>query len=499
MGALNTKIIFRFLGITAILNGCFMFIAYPFSVYHNENAKWGILGAGIITVIIGLLLYALNKPKSTNIQKKEGYLIVTLGWLTLSITGMLPYLLSGAIPNITNAFFETISGYSTTGSSILTNIESMPKGILFWRSATHWIGGMGIIVLTIAILPLLGIGGMQLFMAEAPGPSADKLHPRITDTAKRLYLIYVTLTFLQFLLLKVAGMTWFDAINHAMATMSTGGFSTKNNSISFYNNLPLIQYIIIFFMLVAGTNFVLTYFALKGKIQKVFQSEEFKYYFFGILGVASLITVIIYFFQDPNLQTTVAHPMVFGKAESAIRHALFMVTSVVTTTGFVSADFTMWNFFATGIFFALFFTGGSAGSTSGGIKIVRHIIMLKNSFLEFKKALHPNGIIPVRYDGRAVNQSIVFNIISFFIIYMLIFVMSSVVLTLFGLDFLSALGAAASSLGNIGPAIGSVSPVDNFAHLTDAAKWFCSFLMLIGRLELFTVLILFTPFFWRKN
>lgn len=499
MGALNTKIIFRFLGITAILNGCFMFIAYPFSVYHNENAKWGILGAGIITVIIGLLLYALNKPKSTNIQKKEGYLIVTLGWLTLSITGMLPYLLSGAIPNITNAFFETISGYSTTGSSILTNIESMPKGILFWRSATHWIGGMGIIVLTIAILPLLGIGGMQLFMAEAPGPSADKLHPRITDTAKRLYLIYVTLTFLQFLLLKVAGMTWFDAINHAMATMSTGGFSTKNNSVSFYNNLPLIQYIIIFFMLVAGTNFVLTYFALKGKIQKVFQSEEFKYYFFGILGVASLITVIIYFFQDPNLQTTVAHPMVFGKAESAIRHALFMVTSVVTTTGFISADFTMWNFFATGIFFALFFTGGSAGSTSGGIKIVRHIIMLKNSFLEFKKALHPNGIIPVRYDGRAVNQSIVFNIISFFIIYMLIFVMSSVVLTLFGLDFLSALGAAASSLGNIGPAIGSVSPVDNFAHLTDTAKWFCSFLMLIGRLELFTVLILFTPFFWRKN
>ncbi|MDC0177064.1 TrkH family potassium uptake protein [Polaribacter sp.] len=499
MGALNTKIIFRFLGITAILNGCFMFIAYPFSLYHDENAKWGILGAGIVTVIIGLLLYFLNRPKSTSIQKKEGYLIVTLGWLTLSITGMLPYLFSGAIPNITNAFFETISGYSTTGSSILTNIESMPKGILFWRSATHWIGGMGIIVLTIAILPLLGIGGMQLFMAEAPGPSADKLHPRITDTAKRLYLIYVTLTFLQFLLLKVAGMTWFDAINHAMATMSTGGFSTKNNSVSFYNNLPLVQYIIIFFMLVAGTNFVLTYFALKGKIQKVFQSEEFKYYFFGILGVASLITVIIYFFQDPNLQTMIAHPMVFGKAESAIRHALFMVTSVVTTTGFVSADFTMWNFFATGIFFALFFTGGSAGSTSGGIKIVRHIVMLKNSFLEFKKALHPNGIIPVRYDGRAINQSIVFNIISFFIIYMLIFVISSVALTLFGLDFLSAVGAAASSLGNIGPAIGSVSPVDNFAHLTDAAKWFCSFLMLIGRLELFTVLILFTPFFWRKN
>ena len=499
MSSLNLKVIYRFLGLTAVLNGIFMFIAFPFSVYHQEAERWGILNAGIITVFIGLLLYFFNKPKSSNIQKKEGYLIVTLGWLILSVTGMLPYLLSGSIPDISNAFFETISGYSTTGSSILTDIESMPKGILFWRSATHWIGGMGIIVLTIAILPLLGIGGMQLFAAEAPGPSADKLHPRITDTAKRLYLIYVILTIVEFLLLKIAGMTWFNAINHAMATVSTGGFSTKNNSIAFYNNLPSVQYIIIFFMLIAGTNFVLTYFALKGKVQKMFKSEEFKYYLFGILGVSLIVATIIIFFQDPNLQTSISHPNVYGKTESAFRHSLFQVTSVVTTTGFVSADFTMWSFFATGIFFALFFTGGSAGSTSGGIKIVRHIVMLKNSFLEFKKALHPNAIIPVRYDGKAVNQTIVFNILSFFIIYMLIFIISSVILTFLGLDFISALGAAASSLGNIGPAIGSVSPVDNFNHLTTGAKWFCSFLMLIGRLELFTVLILFTPFFWRKN
>ncbi len=499
MANLNFKIIYRFLGITAMLNGLFMFIAFPFSLFNKEDVAFGILNSGIITVFLGLVLYLANKPVSTNIQKKEGYLIVTLGWLTLSITGMLPYLLSGAITSVPDAFFETISGYSTTGSSILTDIESMPKGILFWRSATHWIGGMGIIVLTIAILPLLGIGGMQLFKAEAPGPSADKLHPRITDTAKRLYLIYVTLTFAEFLLLKVAGMTWFDAINHAMATVSTGGFSTKNASIAHYNNLPFVQYIITFFMLVAGTNFVLTYFALKGKIQKVFKSEEFKYYLFGIIGITSIVVFIIYFFQDPNLQSTIAHPKVFGEAEYAIRHALFMVTSVVTTTGFVTADFTMWNFFATGIFFALFFTGGSAGSTSGGVKVVRHIIMLKNSFLEFKKSLHPNAIIPVRYDGKSVSQNIVFNVISFFIIYMLIFIVSSVILTLLGLDFMSALGAAASSLGNIGPAIGSVSPVDNFAHLSSAAKWFCSFLMLIGRLELFTVLILFTPFFWKKN
>jgi trk system potassium uptake protein len=499
MGSLNHKIIYRFLGLTAVLNGVFMFIAIPFSIYHKEDAQLGILNAGIITIFLGLLLYFFNKPTSTNIQKKEGYLIVTLGWLTLSFTGMLPYLFTGAIPNITDAFFETLSGYSTTGSSILTDIESMPKGILFWRSATHWIGGMGIIVLTIAILPLLGIGGMQLFMAEAPGPSADKLHPRITDTAKRLWLIYVTLTLAEFFLLKVAGMTWFDAINHAMATVSTGGFSTKNASLSHWNGMPMVQYIVIFFMFVAGTNFVLTYFALKGKVRKVIQSEEFRYYFFGVLSIATIIAVIIIFFQDETLQTTIAHPAVLGKTESAIRHALFQVISVVTTTGFVTADFTMWSFFATGIFFALFFLGGSAGSTSGGIKVMRHIVMLKNSFLEFKKTLHPNAIIPVRYNGKSVSQNIVFNILSFFVIYMLIFIISSVILTLLGLDFMSALGAAASSLGNIGPAIGSVSPVDNFSHLSVGAKWFCSFLMLIGRLELFTVLILFTPFFWRKN
>jgi trk system potassium uptake protein TrkH len=499
MENLNLKLIYRFLGITAILNGLFMWLSLPFSFYYDEPSKWGILNAGIITVAIGLILYFFNKPDNKKIQKKEGYLIVTLGWLILSITGMLPYLLSGSIPSTTNAFFETISGYSTTGSSILTDIESMPKGILFWRSATHWIGGMGIIVLTIAILPLLGIGGMQLFMAEAPGPSTDKLHPRITDTAKRLWQIYVLLTVVQFLLLKVAGMNWFDALNHAMATVSTGGFSTKNASVAHWNGAPMIQYIIIFFMFIAGTNFVLTYFALKGKIRKVIQSEEFKYYLFGTLIISAVVAIMIILYQDPLLHTTIKHPMVYGRVESAVRHSLFSVISVITTTGFVTADFTMWSFFVTAIFFSLFFLGGSAGSTSGGVKIVRHIVMLKSSFLEFKKSLHPNAIIPVRYDGKAVKQTIIFNILSFFVLYMLIFVIGTVTLAFLGLDFYSALGACASSLGNIGPALGSVSPVNNFNHLSTGAKWFCSFLMLIGRLELFTVLILFTPFFWRKN
>ena len=499
MKNLNYQIIISFLGLTSMLNGVFMILAVPFSIYHKEDAKWGILTAGLITIVLGFLMWFYNRGAEKNLQKKEGYVIVTFGWLILSLTGTLPYLFTGSIPEFTNAFFETISGYSTTGSSILTDIESMPKGILFWRSATHWIGGMGIIVLTIAILPLLGIGGMQLFMAEAPGPAADKMHPRITETAKRLWFIYFSLTITEFLLLKIAGMNWFDAINHSMATVSTGGFSTKNTNIAFWNGIPLVQYIITLFMFIAGTNFIITYFVFKGKWRKVFNNEEFKWYFFGALGLVIVITALIVNFQDPNLQTTISHPKPWGEVESAFRHASFQVVAILTTTGFVSADFTMWNSFATMLIFLLFFVGGSAGSTSGGVKIVRHILMIKSSLLEFKKLLHPSAIIPVRYGGRGVNQNIIFNILSFFVLYMLIFILSSIILTFLGLDFTSAIGAAASSLGNIGPAIGSISPTNNFEHLSSGAKWFCAFLMLIGRLELFTVLILFTPFFWRKN
>lgn len=482
-----------------MLNGLFMLFAVPFSIYYNEPEKWGILHAGITTIAFGFLLWFFNRNAKKSLGKKEGYLIVTLGWLMLTFTGTLPYVFTDTIPVYTDAFFETISGYSTTGASILTDIEVLPKGILFWRSATHWIGGMGIIVLTVAILPMLGIGGMQLFMAEAPGPSADKMHPRITETAKRLWIIYFLLTITEFLLLKIAGMNWFDAINHAMATMSTGGFSTKNASVAYWNGQPIIQYIITAFMFIAGTNFVLTYFVLKGKIYKIFKSEEFKYFFFGVIGFTILITVLIINYPDPNLATSINHPKPWGETESAFRHAAFQVTSILTTTGFVSADYTMWSSFATMLIFSLFFIGGSAGSTSGGIKIVRQVIMIKSSFYEFKKLLHPNAIIPVRYDGFGVPKTIIYNVLSFFILYMLIFIVSSAILTLFGLDFMSAIGAAASSLGNIGPAIGSLSPVDNYAHLSLPAKWFCSFLMLIGRLELFTVLILFTPFFWNKN
>lgn len=499
MKYINIKIIISFLGLTSIMNGFFMLLSAPFSWYYNEPALNGILLAGFLTILLGVGLWYFTKNASKNLQKKEGYMIVTFGWLMLTLTGTLPYLLTGAIPNFVDAIFETMSGYTTTGASILTDIESLPKGILFWRSSTHWIGGMGIIVLTIAILPLLGIGGMQLFMAEAPGPSADKMHPRITETAKRLWAIYFLFTLVEFLLLKAAGMGWYDAINHAMATMSTGGFSTKNSSIAFWNGMPVIQYIITAFMFIAGTNFVLSYFALGTKFNKVIRNEEFKYYFLGVIGFIVLITGLIIIYQDPNLQTSVDHPKPLGDIESSFRHAMFQVIAIVTTTGFVTADYTMWNGIITILIFSLFFVGGSAGSTAGGVKIVRHIVMIKNAILEFKKILHPNAIIPVRYDGTRVPGKVVYNILSFFVLYMGIFIVGSIILSFMGLDFKTAMGAAASSLGNVGPAFGKLGPVNNYAWLPNSAKLFTSFLMLIGRLELFTVLVLLTPFFWRKN
>ncbi len=498
MPKLNYKIVLHILGVLLLINGGFMLLASLLSLIYQDGVTIKITIAALVTMMVGVASMFFTREHNKDLGKREGYLVVTFGWVFMSLSGTLPYLFTNSIPDFTNAFFETISGYTTTGASILDDIEAVPYGVLFWRSLTHWIGGMGIIVLAIAILPLLGIGGMQLFAAEAPGPSADKLHPRITDTAKRLWYIYVGYTAAETLLLKLAGMNFFDAINHAMSTLSTGGFSTKNTSVAHWNDNPVIQWIIIVFMFLAGANFILSYFAFKGKFSKVFSDEEFKYYGRYILFFSIMAGLIIYFQFDPSA-STIDHPMVWGQAESAFRHAIFQILAVVTTTGFVSADYTMWTPFLTVFFFGLMFSGGSAGSTSGGIKVVRHIITIKNGLLEFKRTLHPNAILPVRYNTRAVDKQIVFTILGFFILYFLSFIIGALVLGALGLNFESAIGGAATSLGNVGPGLGQLSPVNNFNSLPAAAKWWCSFLMLIGRLELFTVLILFTPFFWRKR
>jgi trk system potassium uptake protein len=495
---INARIIAHLIGLLFVVNGGFMLLATLVSYLYQDGVVFELLQASLLATALGVIAMVLTRNHRKELQKKEGYIIVAFGWFFMALIGTLPYLLTGTIPGFTNAFFETMSGFTTTGATILNDVEALPKGILFWRSITHWIGGMGIIVLAIAILPLLGIGGMQLFAAEAPGPGGDKLHPRITDTAKRLWLIYVGYTLAETLLLWAAGMSFFDAINHSLSTLSTGGFSTKNASVSFWNDQPLIQYIIMVFMFLAGTNFVLSYFAFKGRFSKIINDEEFKLYGFFIVAL-TLVTALFIYTQADLAASSIAHPMVYGPLESALRHGLFQVLALITTTGFVTADFTAWTPLLTIIFFGLMFLGGSAGSTSGGIKIVRHLIMIKNGVLEFKRTLHPNAILPVRYNNRSVHQSIVFNVLGFFILYMLSFIVGVLVFSLLGLDFQTALGGAASTLCNVVPALGDLGPVHTYHDLSLPAKWWASFLMLIGRLELFTVLILFTPFFWRNR
>jgi len=493
---INIRLIAKLIGLLLVIEGLFMFTSLPFSIYYGDsdnlsfslfNGKddfWALVISGIFVIVVGIILWFSAPQKlKKNLGKREGYIIVTFTWIIISLFGSLPFILSGTIPNFTNAFFETMSGFTTTGASILNDIESLPKGILFWRSMTHWIGGMGIIVLSIAILPVLGIGGMQLFVAEVPGPTPDKIHPRITQTAKRLWAIYVMLTILETGLLMFGGMDLFDAICHAFGTMATGGFSTQNASIANYS--PYIQYIIILFMILAGTNFTLHYFALHGRLKRVWQNEEYRYY----ISAIAVITVII----------TVALVFIYGSGfENGFRSAMFQVVSIITTTGYVTADYLQWPFFVWLIIFLLMFAGGCAGSTGGGIKMMRQLLLLKSSTLELKRLIHPHAIIPVRFNGKPVSQDIIFNILAFFLIYALIFCVGSVFMSMLGLNFETAIGSVAATIGNIGPGIGSVGPTGNYAGIPGVGKWFLSFLMLLGRLELFTVLILLSPAFWKR-
>ena len=481
-----------------IFNGSAMIISAIVSLIFNDGVIKEIALSAFLTIVIGSIIMLFNKNNIRQINKRDGYVIVTIGWLTMVLSGILPYYFTSSIDTFPNLFFETMSGYTTTGSTILNDVEALPKSIVFWRSMTHWLGGMGIIVLAIAILPLLGIGGMQLFSAEAPGISSDKIHPRISDTAKRLWIIYVGLTFLETILLKLAGMNFFDAINNSMSNIASGGFSSKNESIAYWNDVPIIQYIIIFFMFLAGTNFILIYFGLTGNFKKAIKNTEFKWYI-SLIGLFVILVTLTLFFSVDLTKTSVYHPQIYGELESSFRHSLFQVVAIVTTTGFVTGDFISWGPFLTMFFFAIMFLGGSSGSTSGGVKILRHLILIKNGLLEFKRSLHPNAILPLRHNNSVLEKPIIIHVLAFFILYLILFIIGAGVLSLLGLDFVSAIGGAASSIGNVGPALGTLGPVSNFDSLPDLGKYWCSFLMLVGRLELFTVLIFFTPFFWRDN
>lgn len=493
---INVRLIVKFIGLLLMLEGLFMLSGIPFSLYYGDSGNinftlfngkhdfWALLLSGGFVSLFGAVLWTFTrKSLKKSLGKREGYIIVTFSWIIISLFGSLPFVISGAIPSYTDAFFETMSGFTTTGASILTDIEAVPKGLLFWRSMTHWIGGMGIIVLSLAILPILGIGGMQLFVAEVPGPAPDKIHPRIASTAKRLWGIYVLFTFVETIMLMFGGMNFFDAICHAFGTMATGGFSTQNASIANYS--PYIQYVITLFMILAGINFTLHYFALHGQFKKLWKNDEFRY-FLSLIGVITVIaTFSLVISRDQSI-------------EEGFRHSIFQIVSIITTTGYVTTDYLMWPFFLLLILFMLFFAGGCAGSTGGSIKMVRQLLLVKNSYLELKRLIHPQAIIPVRYNGKPVSQDIIFNVLAFFLIYMLIFSIGSVFMSVLGLDFETSIGSVAATIGNIGPGLGDVGPVNNYADIPGAGKWFLSFLMLLGRLELFTVLILLSPAFWKR-
>lgn len=482
---MNYKVILYIIGFLLMLTGIFMLSSLLFSIYYGENDIIAIFISGAGTSTVGFILwFSFRNAKGTDIKKKEGYLIVTLGWALMALFGTLPFLIHGAIPNFTDAFFETVSGFTTTGASILNNVEALPAGLLFWRSMTHWLGGMGIIVLSIAILPYLGIGGMQLYQAETSGPSKDKLHPRIQETAKRLWAIYVLFTMAEAILLMFGGMNLFDALCHSFGTLASGGFSTKNQSVAYYNS-PFIEYVIIVFMFIAGTNFSLHYLALKGKVLNYFKDSEFKFYILliSILVISSTVFLII-----NNSQSV----------ESSFRDTAFSIISILSSTGFVTVNYESWAPFFSEIFLVLLLLGACAGSTSGGVKLVRYQLLLKNSLLEIKRLLHPQAVIPVRQNGKVVQSEIIAKVGAFVLLYLIVFGISSIILTITGLNLASAMGASAACLANIGPGLDKTGPITNYSSVSLFGKWVLSIVMLLGRLEIYTIMILFSPSFWRK-
>jgi len=482
---INLQPISNVIGVLMMLLGVAMLATAGVSLHFGSDDMFSFLKSSTITFFFGALLWLYKFRSGTTVNKREGYLIVALGWVFMGLFGALPFYLSGVTPLFTDAFFESVSGFTTTGATIFGEIESLPEGILFWRSLTHWIGGMGIIVLTVALFPLLGIAGIELFVAEAPGPTADKVHPRIKETAKRLWFIYLGLTVTLFLLLWWEGMSPFDAINHAFATMATGGFSTKNASIAFFTS-PMIQYTITLFMFIAGCNYVVIYYLLKGRLYKVWINEEFRYYSLFIV-IASLVLGLW------------INYMAGGNYEENYRNGLFMLVSLISTTGFVISDYTQWSPGLTMFFFLTLFLGACAGSTAGGIKFIRHMVFVKNTYLEFKRILHPRALIRIKINKELVAPRILTHILVFLLVYLMLFILGSLLITVSGLDFITAIGGVATALGNVGPAIGKLGPLDNFSWVPMSAKWIFIALMLLGRLELFTILILFTPFFWRSN
>lgn len=481
----DIKMVVRIISYLMLIEAGFLIISSMVSLGYGENDYLDFLFAAGCETFLACVGILFTPKNSTEMGKREGYLVVSLVWIIFSLFGMLPFYMSGASRSITDAFFETMSGFTTTGATIFTDVETLSHGLLFWRGLTQWIGGLGIITLFLAILPVIGFDGMSLFAAEVPGISKTKLHARVGQTAKFFWIVYLGLTIMEVVFLRIAGMEIFDSICHSFSTMACGGFSTKNASIAHWAS-PAIEYIITLFMALGGINFALYFFLLKGQPGRFFKDEELHYYTMIIIIVTTMIT-----------SSLIAHENC-SKIEEMFRHAIFSVVSVMTTTGFTNCDYMSWNPFSWTILIIVMAFGGMAGSTAGGIKTARIALLIKNSYYEFKRLAHPNALIPVRFNGVMVETKTMNNVLAFVFLYITITILGILSLTAFDMGFVEAVSSALTAIGNVGVGMGDVGPAYNFAAIPNTCKWIMSILMLIGRLELFTVLILFTPAFWKQ-
>jgi trk system potassium uptake protein TrkH len=480
MTLFNPRLIFRIINIILLIETGAFLLCIPVTLIYDENPAPFIWPA-IVTFIFSTMSSMFSgKSETLKFNNRDGYLVVTLGWILFSLLGSLPYIISGEIPSFINAFFESTSGFSTTGSSILTDVEVLSYSLLFWRSLTHWIGGIGIIVLVIIILPSLHVTGYQLFTLESS--LKEKIHPKTRAIGYRILFIYLGLTLAEIFLLSLGDMNLFDSICHSFGTVATGGFSTKNSSLMNYSAYS--QYVVMIFMLMAGISQVVYYYLIKLNFRKIRHNEELWFYLAVIIITGAVATSLILI----NSTAT---------AEEAFREGYFQVISVITCTGFATADYLFWPGAAVMLIFLLMFSGGSTGSTSGGIKIARHIIVLKSIRNTFVKLTHPNAISTVRFNGNIVSEKTAVSVISFTVLYLFVFILGSIILTFTGLDVISASSSAATCMAGIGPGHGIVGPMSNFAGIPDISKFILCILMILGRLEIITVLIIFTRSFWK--
>jgi len=484
---INWRTLFHVLSFIVLIVALFMIFPIIVGLYYKEwlCVRYFAITLGGTAGVSGLIYLFTRSKREFRFTTRDGFLLVSLSWIAVSAIGAIPYVLCGSIPTFTEAYFETMSGFTTTGASILTAIEGLPYSILFWRSLTHWLGGMGIVVLAVAVLPLIGIGGMPLIQAESPGPRVDKIVPKVGETAKILWLIYLGLTILETLLLMLGGMNLFDSLTHTFGTMATGGFSPKNASVGAYSS-PYLQNIITIFMVLAGVNFGLYYVLLQRNIKSIWRNTEFKVYL-GIFFISMLLIAL-------NLKGQ----GIFSSLGESLRYSGFQTASILTTTGYATADFDAWPFFSRAVLFALMFIGGCSGSTGGGMKVIRITLFFKLALNEMKHLLNPRGVYKIRINKEPVKKDMIFTVTGFIFLYIFLLIFITLVVAWSNVDLLSSFSTALVTLGNIGPGFAKVGPTMNFHFLSPGVKWLLSFAMMVGRLEVYTVLVILTPRFWKK-